>query len=52
MENKNIKIVESLEELNNNWKNCFIVGCPNAKTKKTLIEGFNLGFKVRREVLN
>jgi len=46
------KKIETRQELENNWKHCFIVGCGKHQTKKDLIEGFELGLKVLKEVSN
>lgn len=46
METKQVKTQEELEE---NWKDCFIIGLPkSSRSKKKLIEGFNLGIRVMR----
>ncbi len=42
----NIKQVESREELEKNWKNCFIKSLPRVKTRKVLLEGFDVGIAV------
>lgn len=43
------KQIISEEELIKYWKQCFIPGLPKMKkTKKNLLEGFNVGCKVMR----
>lgn len=39
--------ITSLEDLEQNWKRAYIPSLPRMKrTKKNLIEGFNLGIKI------
>ena len=43
------KQIETIEELNKHWEDCYIVGVRKSNiTKKYLVEGFNLGCKVLR----
>ena len=47
MENK---IIENLEELEDNWKSCYIKGLRKGLTKKKLVEGFKLGCTIWRKI--
>ena len=47
--NKQTKQIETRQELDEHWKDCFIVGIRRKNlSKKYLIEGFELGIKVFR----
>jgi hypothetical protein len=42
-----IQNCKTLDELNKNWSKCFIIGLRKVKTKKKLIEAFNLGIAIK-----
>jgi len=49
--NKMNKIkINTEQELEENWKNCFIIGLPkSSRTKKKLIEAFRIGITIWRK---
>lgn len=42
--------IQSIDELKENWRNCFIKGLhTQPKTLKRFMEGFNLGIKIYKK---
>ena len=42
--------INTEQELEENWKNCFIIGLPkSSRTKKKLIEAFRIGITIWRK---